>query len=694
MDRSLSRTLRRREILLAGLALPVVAPLATRQAPAVAVAPRGGTGTVGAPAAAPAAAAPAGSVILDPHGDKEPSGTEVRAVDGTNVVFSYGAVMPSFDGWSRHESTRGYISLDGAWRFRYDPDNRGLDAGWNLPGVDDSSWDTIAVPSAWDLHGNDGWGGYDAADFGKGGSLVDGYAWYRTTVHVPASWKGRYVRLAFLAASYSADVWVDGQFVGKHEGGHTAFALPLGSALRPGHDAVLAVRVYRRASYTTYDGIGEKVSDDKALPPGVVDDWPYAGLTRSAWLEAVPQVTVAKLLLDASTSTLDARVVVENHGDVDFHGQVRVDPGKGAEAAPKTVAVSVPAGGVAVSAVRIPIPHAPRWSPDHPTVLEARASLLAGTHAVDTLASTYGARGVDVGGAQLRLDGTAIFLKGYNWHEETAESGRAMTIKEYDHELGQAKVLGANYLRNCVYNRHPYVYDWADRHGVTVLDEWDTMWVNTAQQQLQTQQYGLCRALALATAWNNHNHPSVIMWGLQNESTVDANGAPVYRAWLAQMKDAVKSVDLAGRPVTWASNTSWDPAFDLADVVGFNEYFGYFYGKNEDLGPTLDAVHATYPDKPILLTENGSWSFLGNHGAATEAGTEEWQAANFRSHWDQVSERPFLAGYTFWLLKDYKERAGYNQEYNGLSTMGMLGWDGRTTRKVFDDFKAAPPPQR
>jgi len=196
--------------------------------------------------------------------------------------------------------------------------------------------------------------------------------------------------------------------------------------------------------------------------------------------------------------------------------------------------------------------------------------------------------------------------------------------------------------------------------------------------------------MALTMAWNQHNSPATILWCLQNES--EYADAPVYRAWLADMKQAVKAVDLADRPVTWASATTNDPAFDLADVVGFNEYFGYFYGKNEDLGPALDAVHASYPNKPIIITENGSWSIPGTHGPVDEAGTEEWQAANFASHWRQTTARDYMAGYLFWVLKDYKQRMGYNMEYNGISVMGMLGFDSTTKKLVYDAFRDAAMP--
>lgn len=631
---------------------------------------------------------PAVVTAADPQPPHEPSATEVRAVDGTNVVFSYGEVMPSFDGWRTHETTRKYLTLDGQWKFRFDPSDVGESAGWQQPGFHDAGWDEIAVPSSWDLKGATDWGSYDGSHFGEGESLTDGYAWYRRTVDIPASWQGRYVRLNFLAASYRADVWVNGHYLGSHEGGSTPFAMPVGDAVHSGQPAVIAIRVYRAPSFTSYDGTGSAVVNDEALPPGPVDYWPYAGLTRSLWLEAVPQVTVAKLLTNAADHQLDIRAIVENHGSTDFAGTVLLNPGAGTGGQPARVAVDVPAHGVAVAAADIAIPRAPEWSTAHPNLLAATSTVLG----YDTLSTSYGMRSISVDGASLTMNGRPLFLKGVNWHEESPAHGRSMTIREYNHLLGRVLQAHANFIRNCVYNRHPYVYDWADQHGVLVMDEYDTMWLHANQEQLQTESYGLARAEALATAWDQENHPSVILWGLQNESEIDwANGAPTYRAWIADMKAAVKSVDLQQRPVTWASSSSWDPAFDLADVIGFNEYFGYFYGKNSDLGPTLDAVHQQYPDKPILITENGSWSYLGNHGSADEQGTEEWQAANFESHWAQVTARPFMAGYTFWVLADYKERLNYNQSLNGISTMGLFNFGATAPRLVFSAFRDAQP---
>jgi beta-glucuronidase len=296
-------------------------------------------------------------------------------------------------------------------------------------------------------------------------------------------------------------------------------------------------------------------------------------------------------------------------------------------------------------------------------------------------------RAVEVAGGRLRLNGEPVFLKGLNWHEETPERGRTMRRQDYDQILDIAADLGANFLRSCGYTRHPDFYRAADERGVLVCDETDNFWVESRQQRIQGR-YGLSAALVAAMVWNQVNHPSVVLWSLHNESETTDRAA--YRTWISQLRAAATSIDPQRRPVTWASSTSWDPAFDLADVIGFNEYFGYFYGADADLGRTLDAVHRQYPGSPILITENGSYAHLGRHGSPAETGTEEWQADKLRQHWQQVTARAdWLAGYTYWLLKDYKQRMNYNHNLNGISAMGLITFDGRrrTAYAAFRDCR-------
>jgi beta-glucuronidase len=634
---------------------------------------------------------------------REPMNTEVRPIDGVVVLFQYGQPVPSFDTWREAPPGRERLSLDGEWRFAWDPENQGLAAGWPAPDFDDSGWRLREVPASWDLYDTPGFDGYDGTSYGVGSAFTDGYAWFRRRVEPPATWKGRSIRLSFLGVNYRVWVYVNGVFVGEHEGGHTPFALDVSGRLQPGRDNVIAVRVYRRPWYSSYTEPGPiTIRSDTEVPYQPVDYWPYAGITRSVYLEAAEEVTVSKLLTVAKDGSLRLSAVLHNRGDQDERRLLVVHPGEGTGGEPKEQLVTLAPGQVRVVTMEIPIPEVLPWDTASPNLYRATAALYQGRgeglskvergSLKDSLFVDYGMRSVEVRDASLLLNGRRpIFLKGLNWHEETGRSGRSLTIEEYDRELGLALDLGANFIRNSVYGRHPYVYEFADAHGLLVMDDTDNMWLNTKQERIQTDSYGLSRALALTMAWNQVNHPSVILWCLQNESEIWADPA-VYRRWLADMKEAVKSLDLQDRPVTWASSSSWDPAFDLADVVGFNEYFGFFYGQDSDLGWVLDAVRRNHPGKPILITENGTWSIYGDRGPDTRGGTEEWHRRKFLLHWDQVVPRKdFVAGYTFWLLKDYKQRMTYNHEYNGISTMGLIDFHGNK-KLVYGAFRDAVNP--
>lgn len=634
---------------------------------------------------------------------REPMNTTVKSIDDTNVLFQYNQPVPSFDTWGLEQKGREYMSLDGQWKYLHDPNSVGMDEGWHKAAYDDSDWQREQVPGSWDLYNTEGFGSYDGTNWGEGSAFDDGHTWFRKHIEPSSTWKNKFIKLNFLGVNYKTWVYVNGNLVGEHEGGHTPFSLDVSAHLKPGEDNVIAVRVYRRPWFDSYTAENPTpISNDSEVPYKEVDYWPYAGITRSVYLEATSQVTVSKLLIESKKQKMDIYAVLFNHGKKPETRMLVLDPGEGTGGKSLKEEVKLAPGEVKVVKKSIAIPNAKTWDTNDPNIYTATASLFKGIgngqliasngSLDDSLSADYGMRTLTVEDAKLKLNGRQIFLKGVNWHEETAANGRSMTIEEYNKELNTVLDVNANFIRNSVYNRHPYVYEFANENGLLVMDDIDNMWLNTPQQKLQTESYGLSRALALKMAWNQVNNPSVILWGLQNESEIWSD-IEAYRSWIADMKQAVKQLDIQDRPVTWASGSSWDPAFDLADVIGFNEYFGYFYGSDRDLGPTIDSVHERYPDKPILITENGTWSIYGDHGPATQVGTEEWQAQKFVNHWEQILERKdYLAGYTFWVLKDYKTRMLYNKAYNGISAMGLTTFGDQHKRLIYYQFRNAENP--
>ena len=633
-------------------------------------------------------------------GRREPAGTAVRTVDGVPVVFQYEQPVPSFDVQADVPGERDYLELDGRWRFAFDPGDVGTGDGWMRAGFDDSRWQVAEVPLPWDLYDTAGFGSYDGSSYGTGTAFRDGYAWYRVGFDAPGAWSGRFVKICFLGVSYAASVYLNGALVAEHEGGHTPFAVDATPVIQPGAVNLLAVRVYRRPWYRPGLTGPDEISCRTELPHKPVDYWPYAGLTRDVFIEATAQVTVSKLITSAGDGRLTAAAVVFNHGAGPARRRLILDPGEGTGGVPVSRELALAPGEVRAVRAELPIPGARPWSPADPRLYRLTARLEAdgalakdpdeAGGAPDGLAARYGMRVVEVVGGRLCLNGEPVFLKGLNWHEETPERGRTMGRPDYDQLLQTATDLGANFLRNCGYTRHPDFYRAADEHGMLVCDETDNFWVESGQQQIQGR-YGLSAALVATMVWNQVNHPCVALWSLQNES--ETNDRATYRAWISQLRDTAR-IDPQQRPVTWASSTSWDPAFDLADVIGFNEYFGYFYGRDADLGRTLDAVHRQYPGSPILITENGSYADLGRHGGPAETGTEEWQAQKLRQHWQQVAARSgYLAGYTYWLLKDYKQRMNYNHHLNGISAMGLITFTGGR-RAAYAAFRDGQNPSR
>src|SRR5690606_39680306 len=109
-------------------------------------------------------------------------------------------------------------------------------------------------------------------------------------------------------------------------------------------------------------------------------------------------------------------------------------------------------------------------------------------------------------------------------------------------------------------------------------------------------------------------------------------GGLAARSFIEQLADAVRTLDLSGRPVTYASNHHRDDiGLNFVDVIGINEYFGFFYGVHQDLGPYLDYLHSRYPNKPILITEFGDWAVYGSSRQTTQGLTLDRKSTRLNS---------------------------------------------------------------
>jgi len=532
------------------------------------------------------------------------------------------------------------VSLCGKWKFRVDAGNVGSEESWYGPEHSEQAWADVEVPHTWQV---------DAAY-----TEYRGVAWYRRSLEVPSWWRDCAVRIEFEAVFHTATVWVNGQSAGEHvRKGYTAFELDLNSKLRWGRVNTIAVRV-------------DNAFDDHMLPRGRSSDWAHDGgifrpvqlvITPATFVESVAVEAVPNLQGDASitisavcrntsakawTGTASFLVRDERTGltvatGVEQH--LSIDPGQRR---------SVPAQAT-LQAVRL-------WHFDSPQLYQLEWTI-ADEQTAHTCTTEFGARKFEIRDGQFHLNGEAVRLMGV---ERMAGShprwGMAETSEWIDHDHRDLKDL------NCIFTRVHWpqdkrVLDYCDRHGILVqleIPAWgpDTFKGMTSEPDSDIVENGLEQLREMIA--RDRNHPAVVAWGLCNE--IDGQNPPAYQ-FAKRMLAEAKRLD-PSRLCSYASNSlETTPERDVAGLMDFietNEYFGtWAEGTAADAGKHLDALHAAFPDRPIVISEYGYCACTPDRpeGDAPRIETLRTHDAAFRS-------RPFVAGAIFFCYNDYRTHVG------------------------------------
>jgi len=642
-------------------------------------------------------------------------------IGGVRVAIQNGMPVPDF-GWQ----ARPRIALDGEWRTQHvtlDADLTLTDRGTSLEAIeadangrqraeyDDSGWTTAEIP-----------GSVNPPPDGEEGGV-----WLRRSFAVPDRWDGLAASLRFGSANYVADIWLNGTWLGYHEGGGTPFAFDVGAALVPGAENVLAVRVHTIPLGTRSD----------IVPWGIVDWWNYGGLTGSVWLEASAPVHVARADVVPHLDAVDLAVLVSHAGTL-VGGSSEGEEERSADAGRVRVTASVfsasvtpenvldrdprrlvpgdaepiieveeeldlpSAGEVASLPLSIGFREADTWSPERPALYALRVDIAPldpqegqGPLPVetDTFWTTFGIRHVAVDPIRPRvlLNGEPIFLHGVGLHGERIERNAAgdlldgtpvQTPEEVLEALEAAVAIDANFLRTGHRPGDPTMLMLADRLGFAVWEE-IPMYHATPLVFERTMRRGIPQQMLREMALRDMNRPSVLFHGLANEST----GAEERTNALAELHAVDREID--GTRLTGQAAYGWDPtdpSQSPLDVAGFTFYYGVFYG--DDPGPdtrrALRLAHEAHPEKPIMVLEFGRW--------ADSPFDEERQAAVFEETYPAVEQfrgdlpTGFVGAATWWTLHDFATQfAGIEVEDFGLyRSDGSLRPAGELARVAFE----------
>ncbi|NUU20778.1 MAG: beta-glucuronidase, partial [Streptomycetaceae bacterium] len=470
----------------------------------------------------------------------------------------------------------------------------------------------------------------------------------------------------FDAATHRAVVWVDDVQVAEHEGGYTPFEADVTDHVTPGEPARITVVVNNELTW-------------ESIPPGVVADTPtggrtqnyfhdffnYAGLHRSVWLHTTPREHITAITvdtgLDGATGTV--RYAVEQAGTAAVRVVLR-------DAAGTEVASAEGAEGL------LTVPDVHPWAPGDGYLYELEARLLdADGNLVDGYLQPVGVRTVEIRGTEFLVNGEPFYFRGFGKHEDAIIRGKGHDDALMVHDFELMDWIGANSFRTSHYPYAEEVLDYADRHGIVVIDETAAVGMNvrftmhgasgaertysedTISSVTQRNHLQAIRELIA----RDRNHPSVVLWCVANEPDASVPEAPGY---FAPLFAEVRKLD-PSRPVGFVNmmfdQPDRDVVTELADIIMVNRYYGW-YVQTGDLATAEVALEselrkwAEKHGKPIIMTEYGADTLAGLHAVVDTPWSEEYQA-DFLDMYHRVFDRvDAVVGEHIWNFADFATR--------------------------------------
>lgn len=551
-----------------------------------------------------------------------------------------------------------WLTLNGTWGFSFDQAKAGRKERWyqSFP-----AQTTIQVPFA-----------YQSVLSGVENKEHCDVVWYHREFAVPQSMAGKRVLLHFGAADQRADVWLNGTYLGSHEGGYTPFHFDVTDLTEAGGSYSLTVRCEDRLDFDQPRG-------KQSFRPEPFSCWytPVTGIWQSVWLEGVGEYypVDVRLTPDIENGCVKAEITLN---ELPEDGVIRLTASfEGKVAAKQDVTVTTDR----YVCTNLYLRHDETlegfhmWSPEKPALYDLTVETLAGGQVADTLETYFGMRKVSICGNQVLLNNRALYQRlildqGY-WPDGllTAPSDDAL---RRDVEL--TIQLGYNGARKHQKFEDPRYLYWADKLGLLVWGE-----LPSAYWLRDTQKRRMMRDLSEAIG-RDYNHPCLIAWVPLNESW----GVPFIQSdkeaqhLASALYHMIYTLD--GTRVV-SGNDGWEQA--ATDLVTVHDYTAWpeqlspLYSNPEELmtahpgigsARIISAEGWDHKGKPMLVTEyggiamqkdagGGNW---GYNGAVTD---EKAFLERFEAITQAFKRMPGFSGYCYTQLTDVF------QEVNGLLDM-------------------------
>ncbi len=522
-------------------------------------------------------------------------------------------------------------------------------------------WDFVNLPHTWNaIDGQDGGG-----DYYRGTCC---YVKKFTKLELPEA--ERYF-LEINGANSSADVYLNGKHMAHHDGGYSTWRVDLSDSLE--NENLLAILVDNAPNETVY--------------PQMADFTFYGGLYRN----------VNMVCVSAS------------HFDLCYHGGsgIQITPVMdGADAkvgievyltnrkAGQTVRYEILSGdGKCIgsyeggSKANFRIKNAHLWNGrKDPYLYTCKAALMEDGKILDTVTSRFGCRSFRIDPERgFILNGEEYPLRGVSRHQDRWDIGNALLPQHHEEDMDLICEMGATTIRLAHYQHDQYFYDLCDQRGLVIWAE-----IPYISRHMPTGRENTIQQMKELIV-QNYNHPSIVVWGLSNEITMQGPGDPDLLENHRILNDLCHEMDKT-RLTTMAalSNCPMDAEYiGIPDTVSYNHYFGWYGGDTDMNGPWFDKFHAMHPNLPIGCSEYGCEA-LNWHTSDPQQGdyTEEYQAYYHEELIKQLFTRKYMWATHVWNMFDFGCDGRNEGGENGQNHKGLVTIDRKYKKDSFYAYKA------
>nr|NQU91943.1 DUF4981 domain-containing protein [Bacteroidota bacterium] len=526
------------------------------------------------------------------------------------------------------EASNRFLSLNGDWKFRFTPSPEDRLINFYDTALDDGRWETIPVPSNWEVEGYDypiylderypfttHWP--DAPeDYNPVGT-------YRHSFEIPQAWAGDIIILHFAGAKSAMYLYINGHFAGYSQGSKTPAEFDISHLVHQGKNQ-LAIQMFRWSDASYLE------SQDMLR---------MSGIEREVYLYAKPRVAISDIHIigdlddDFKNGIFNASVVVDNTTKERIERVLKIQLElDGTVIYFSEQAILIESGVQKTFDFKTFINNVKQWSAEIPTRYTLKIALTDNENSRNNqfIQKKVGFRNVRIRDNQLLVNGQPIYIRGVNRHETDPHTGHVVSKSMMEKDISLMKQNNINAVRSSHYPNHPYWYDLCDKYGMYVIDEANIESHPLAideQTQIGNEISWLPAHLSRIKRmfYRDRNHPSVIIWSLGNE----AGHGQIFEECYNWLKE---------------NDTTRPVQYEPAETNYYTDVFCPMYPKPEKLIRYTESD----PAKPCIMIEY--CHAMGN------------SVGNLQDYWDIIEKYPVLQGGFIW---DWVDQALEYADENG-----------------------------